>query len=381
MARGKSKKRPERPETDAAKRPVHDRRPGEARLRGPEERTPGEDVLGEDLRASDELLGEHPRSADDLLSHAEAEVVTDRLGEEQQARQDVAGAREERSQLFHGREGPETLGSGDLADVEDEPGFEALREPEQVPSFGSLDEPDEQGPLARDVESGLEPTDQELKSAEEELREVATGEVDELREVATGDVVPARREGARRGRRAGEERPGALDVDPEAIERAAAWEHAPDLEKTSMILERGEGEAGSRAVSRPGEQAVFDPISSAAYDEPMPGAMDLRVPGAGITAPNAPARGSEASRGADRRDFEPPPDSVREVQRPHEAAAAPDDEAARKRASTRHGRRTKKSKDKDAEASAAAERPRRKARRSAPKREQQPGTHEAGTPD
>jgi hypothetical protein len=377
MARDRSKRGPERPEVDAAKRRIHDDAPGEARVRGPEERTPGEDVLGEDLRAEDELLGEHARTADDLLSHAESQAVPDRIADQQRARQDVDAARE-RGEVLLGREAPESHGSGDLADVEDQPGFEGLREPEQTPAFGALDEPDEEGPLARDVESGAEPTDEELTGAEDELRELdvregapATGDVDE------GLVVPVGRAAA--------DGPGP-GVDPEKVERAAAWEHAPDLERTSMILERGEGETGSLSVARPSEQARFDPISSAAYDEPTPGTIDLQVPGAGITV-DRQERGSGG-----RRDVEPPPASVREVQRPHEAEAEADDEATRQRASTRHGRRTKKAKEpaqpkgktkakSRTKKEPAAERPRRKSRRSAPRREQQPGTREAGATD
>ena len=118
----------------------------------------------------------------------------------------ITMARDE-GELFHGREGSESHGSGDLADVEEQPGFEALREPEQSPAFGSLDEPDDRGPLARDVESGVEPSDEELATAEQELREVdvregapATGDVDE------GIVVPAKHR-ERWG-------PGAFTLDP-----------------------------------------------------------------------------------------------------------------------------------------------------------------------
>lgn len=368
MARDKARRGPERPESDAAKREIRDDVPGEARVRGPEERTPGEDVVGEDLRPDDELLGERTRPIDDVLAHAESEAVPDRLAEEQQGRQDVETARGVR-EVARGREQPESHGSGDLADVEEQPGFEGLREPEQAPAFGSLDEPDDRGPLARDVESGLEPTDAELREVDVREGAPATGDVDE------GIVVPARHR----------ERWGPApftDTDPEKVERAEAWEHAPDLEQASMILERGEGEAVSRAVSQPVDLAQFDPISSAAYDEPLADTMDLTVPGAGITAPTGSGGG---------RDIEPPPDSVREVQRPLEVAAEPNDAATRQRASTRHGRRatkkattaeaktkakakakakttkTKKEKETKAKRETKAARPRRTSRRGSPK--------------
>ncbi|MCO5168489.1 MAG: hypothetical protein M9894_19290 [Planctomycetes bacterium] len=308
MARGKKRKgQGRRAPVEAAKRPL--RGEGAGRVRGPDERTPGEDVLGEELRADDELLGEDRRRMDEVLAEAiEGDVVSDRIAAEERERMEAAGVRQQAG--FTGREAPRGEGSEDLSDLA-----------EQEPVIAGTHGPPSHG----------------LRTAARHAHAPGLGDVD-VRDEPPGDV-PAGREGASafgKGLPAAEEELGpAESPGAEALERAAAWEHTPDLERTSMELERGEGEPAARAVIRPVDQARFDEAASSAYDEPTGGERPGEAPGpgarmdrtertAGVPAPG-PATGGE---------LEPPPASVREVQHAHDEGAAP---ARRPRRASRRG--------------------------------------------
>lgn len=294
MARGKKRAgQRRRAPIEAAKEPIDERTPGRGRVprvRGPDERTPGEDVLGEDLRPDDELLGDDRRRPDEVLADAVTdEVVSDRIAAEQRERMEAAGVRQQ-----GGREAASGEGEGDPGDDDDaEPSIAGTHGP---PSHG-------------------------LRTAARRAHAPGLGDVD-VRDEPPG-VVPAGREGASafgHGRPAAEEELGpAESPDAEALERAAAWEHTPDLERAGMTLERGEGEPPARAVTRPIEQAAFDEGASSAYDEPGGGERPGELPGpgarmdrtertAGVQAPG-PAAGGET---------EPPPASVRDVQHARE---------------------------------------------------------------
>lgn len=323
MARGKKRAgQGRRAPIEAAKEPIDERTPGRGRVRGPDERTPGEDVLGEDLRPDDELLGDDRRRPDEVLADAVGgEVVSDRIAAEERERMEAAGVRQQGGS--GGREAPSGEGSGDLADLGDLA--------DEQPSIAGTHGPPSHG----------------LRTAARRAHAPGLGDVS-VRDEPPG-VVPAGREGASalgHGRPAAEEELGpAESPDAEALERAAAWEHTPDLERAGMSLERGEGEPPARAVTRPIEQAAFDEGASSAYDEPGGGERPGELPGpgarmdrtertAGVQAPG-PAAGGET---------EPPPASVRDVQHAREDQGT----ASRRprRASRRGGGETEKRKKK-----------------------------------
>ncbi len=337
MAQGKKHEGQERrPPIEAAKERLRTDEPGHGRVRGPEERTPGEDVLGEDLRAEDELLGEHRPSSDELLAAATSvagETAADRIAAEQRERMDAMGVRQGEGEDFRGREAPRGEGSGDLTELE---GVEGQRD------IGGTE-----GPPSHGLRSAARRTHAEgLGRVPVRDDALDTGDVDE--------VVPAGREGASA---LGQQRPAADDElgpaespDAEALERRAAWEHTPDLERVGMALERDEGAAEPLQVTKPVDLAAFDALSNAAYDEttdllsrgelsggekpgeaPGPGArMDRQERTAGVKEPG-PASA----------ELEPPPGSVVEAEhaRAGRTGAADEEETSRKRATTRRTRK------------------------------------------
>jgi hypothetical protein len=325
VAKGKMRSGQERnrPEVDAAKDPVRPEQPGHARMRGPEERTTAENLLGEETRASDELLGDDSRSSDELLAAAaegaQTDLVSDRIADE-------LGANESEET------GGATVPSDDEG-VEEESGAETGVE---TPSRGL------QGAAKNAAAPGLGRTTHLAGAAD-------TGDVDE------GVDVPAGREGASAlgaGRPAADEELGEGEgptggewPDAEALERKEAWEHAPDLEKTAMQLERGEREGTSYSVHRPADEAAYDELSNTAYDEVGDEDEDaeergarmvsqerttiVKPPGAIETSAIGSSRPmSQGQAMQERGETEPPPDSVLEVER---ADTTGDDGAPKKK--------------------------------------------------
>lgn len=310
MAKGKMRTGQEhRAAADAAKDRIDPSRPGQARMRGPEERTAAENLLGEETRASDELLGDDRRSSDELLAAAAEGVQTDLVSDRMADEQTVPGDEDQ-------------SGKAGLRGVEEESG-------------GGLE----------GVETGVDAPSRGLQGA---ARNASAPNLGMVREGAadTGDVdegvdVPAGREGASSfgsGRAAADEELGEGEgptggewPDAEALERKEAWEHAPDLEKTAMQLERGEREAASWAAHRPADEAAYDELSNTAYDErgsdedEEPEARGARlasqerttrvIPPSETTAigSDRPLSHGQAVQG--RGETEPPPDSVLEVER------------------------------------------------------------------
>lgn len=334
MARGEKRHGQEhRPPIEPAKRASSEREPGGGRVRGPEERTPGEDVLGEDLRADDELLGEHRRSSDALLEAAiggARELAGDRFAAEEHERMEAQGVRRGAGEDFQGRVASRRTGAGDLDDEEAAAG-EDIGGAEGPPSHGL------RSAAARTHGRGL--GDLEVRGA--------------APDAGDADVVPAGREGAAtlgQGRAAADDLLGPAEApDAEALERAAAWEHTIDLERAGRELERDEGAAEPLEVTRPVDAARFDELANAAYYEQSP--TDLLSGGERPGEPLGPgARMDRTERtaaikapGPAAEELDPPPESVREVQ--HGAAGRgaededDDDAAARARATKRRTRR------------------------------------------
>lgn len=355
-----------RPPIEAAKHPV----PGASRVRGPEERTPGEDVLGEDIRARDELVGEDRSSPDQLLQRARAaapEIASDRIAELERKRMKEMGVHQE---------GGGSGGTG--GDISDEPGFRGAEEPAGSPGFRDLEEPEDAPGFGGEQPRSVPGTTKEsashgARTSAQRTHAQGLGRTPVREREGEGEVsdVPAGREGASaigRGRPAADEELGRAETsDPEAIERREAWEHVPDLERTSNELESGEGEARPVAVTRPVDRASFDEQANAAYDEDIPGAgttQDQQERTASVPAPGPATAG--------RAEIEPPPQSVIDVERAEPAAE--EGAAPKKRA-----RRTKKA---AAEGGDAAARPRRTSRRSSQEakktpKKKAPGAHEA----
>lgn len=337
MVRGKKNEGQERrPPIEAARERLRSEQPGHGRVRGPEERTPGEDVLGEDLRAGDELLGEHRPSSDELLAAATSaaeETATDKIAAEERERMDAQGVRMHEGEDFRGREAPRGTGSGDLDDLGDEEGQEDI---------GGT--------------SAGEPPSHGLRSAARRTHAEGLGRVEvragapDLGDEDEGVIVPAGREGASA---LGQQRPAAdeqlgpaesPDADAEAVERREAWEHAPDFERAGMELERDEGAAEPLPVTRPVDLARFDELSNAAYDEPTDllsgGEKPGEAPGPGTRMDRTERTAGVKEPGPASAELEPPPESVREAE--HGVAGeevADEEETTRKRATTRRSRK------------------------------------------
>lgn len=342
-----------RPPIEAARVPV----PGAARVRGPEERTPGEDVLGEDTRASDELMGEARSTPDQLIVRARAAegvVVSDELAAAERERMRAMGVARE------------------AEDVEPERTAAEL----EAAAFAAEELEEAEG--GEELEEGEEPASPGLRAATERATAPGLGRVPVREGAERPSDVPAGREGAAvvgRGRPAAEDE--VLDLeDTEMVERHEAWEHAPDLERTSQQLESGAGEREALSVIRPMDQARFDSEANAAYDEEVRGA-EPRLDRQERTAAT-PAPGPATTTG--REEHEPPPQSVLDVERAEpsaHAAAAPAKRRARRTKAAPEKKPAEK-KPRKAAAEGGTTRARRTSRRTTEeKKKQQPRSKES----